>query len=141
MPFRWGSIYKPPTFGVTCAIEPRKNQCNKEGFLKSLSRNCTEVAQKRPRTLGIGGAGWTSEKPQVFQRGATRWGVRSRGEPLSFTVSVPSDLYYILSYPRRDPWDCHICRSVGVVFWGSIDRHIFQSHGVSGYFDKSEVNT
>ena len=28
------------------------------------------------------------------------------------------------------PWDWHICRSVGVVAGGSIDRHIFQSHGV-----------
>ena len=23
------------------------------------------------------------------------------------------------TYPRHDPWDCHICRSVGVVPWGS----------------------
>ena len=39
------------------------------------------------------------------------------------------------SIPRHDPWDCHICRSVGVVPWGSMGRHIWQSHGVSGYIE------
>ena len=35
--------------------------------------------------------------------------------------------------PRHDPWDCHICRSVGVVLGGQC-MHIYHTsiHGVSG---------
>ena len=32
------------------------------------------------------------------------------------------------------PWDCHLCRSVGVVPEGSMGRHLFQSHGVYGIY-------
>ena len=33
--------------------------------------------------------------------------------------------------PRHDPWDCHrTADQLGWLFWGSIDRHIWQSHGV-----------
>ena len=51
---------------------------------------------------------------------------------------VISEEQAVNSFPNT-PWDCHICRSVGIV-GGVNNRHMWQSHGVFGFVSLPQIS-
>ena len=67
------------------------------------------------------------ESPRESQRlEETARFVYGDGRGASFNASKDIPIF-----PRHDPWDCRICRSVGVVL--RINVGIYGIHGVSGF--------